>query len=169
MTEEERASALLTPSQREFLRGEKEEIGDRAKRANRSQIRQRIKHSLVDLHLLNEQLAERDLEQVSESFEVVPLKAAISESVAFLYRIAGSHPEKLDPGRAINEGIEKALKQEVESLYQRLAEGDESLTLAELKLLESHDYIDTEDIVNLIEFGQQGRGPDSQDIAEQLE
>lgn len=169
MTEDERPSALLTPSQRAYLAGEKENITDRAKRSNRSNIRERTCHSLVDLHLLNEQLERRDIDQIADSFEMVALGTAIAETVSFLYRLSEAHSKDLEPKKAIERGVKRAREKEMETLYRRFVEGDESLTLSEMKLLEANGYVDRDQIADRIEFDQRSPNPSPEKIADQLE
>lgn len=65
MTEdhEQRTRGILSPADREYLRGEKN-LSSGAERNTRQRIRERVQEGLADFHLLWNLLPDRDLEQI---------------------------------------------------------------------------------------------------------
>lgn len=91
MTWNDRPSALLTPRQREILRDEGEDIGERAKRTARARIRDRLKASVLDLELIVQALPLKDLDKALAEPEghehdvVPPVANAITALPMLLY------------------------------------------------------------------------------------
>ena len=70
--DDSRSAALLTASQRQFLRGEHNyERGNPSVRAIRGGIRKRVRESLLDMRILAEYLEDRDVQQIFD-FEGLP-------------------------------------------------------------------------------------------------
>lgn len=113
-------AALLTPTNREYLRGEKE-LDGAAERALRSRIRKRIQAGLRDFSIILDRLADDDLDKVfSESVETrggsqMPISDTISRVIAVLYLglpRGDDDPRKPDDdpvATVIATGIERAL------------------------------------------------------------
>lgn len=106
----ERDSALLTPRQREYLRGELD-IKPRAERALRQRIRERLQATVFDVQLINQNLSLNDLDVAFESPEDIPQSAIDSQLPTFvtlLYLL-----RRIDETRAPHDGWH--LEQIVES------------------------------------------------------
>lgn len=97
MSEDSTPSSLLTPRQREILRGERD-IGDRGKRAARARIRERIRAGVLDATLILESseiptkdiqtaLEIRDLPEKTppENVGDLSIEAGISDTIGLLY------------------------------------------------------------------------------------
>ena len=76
---DEEISALLTPGQRDYLRGESDiEPGSANERAVRNRIRNRLRQSISDLAIINEHLEPRDLEQAFDLIDLIDFSVPIS-------------------------------------------------------------------------------------------
>ena len=83
----ERSAALLTTSQREFLR-HGYESGNPSARAVRSRIRRRIQDSIMDMTLIAARLEDRDIELIFENLfseDRTEFNDGIVHTLAFLY------------------------------------------------------------------------------------
>ncbi len=96
--------ALLTPSQRAFLRGEKEYEHEQSEKDMRYKIRQRVRNGLFDLALLWQHMDARDRRQLFKDVRAGQLRdddatfedevyredesTALVYAVAFLYQVA---------------------------------------------------------------------------------
>jgi len=99
---DERPAAMLTPAQREYLRGERDEMSADAERALRSRIRERVKTGFMDFQLLWESWDEDEADQVfkdlfytGEPDEQVDAAAAFADMFALCYSGLFVH-EKFD-------------------------------------------------------------------------
>lgn len=127
---EERERGILTPQDREFLRGEREDISEGSKYNTRRRIRQRTEDAILDFSLLLEGLTDRDRERIftprerfvptRESDDVVhinpetsvppALKQALIDAIAFLY--GASVDAEIFPRIVIEEGVREAYSHE---------------------------------------------------------
>lgn len=73
-TATERETALLTPAQREYLRGKKEFENDQSERDMRYKIRERVKNGLLDFELLADELEPRDRKQIFKDVRPAALR-----------------------------------------------------------------------------------------------
>lgn len=74
-----RPPALLTPSQRDFLRGDKEFESDQSAVNARYKIRQRLQNGLLDFALLGKHLDPRDREQIFRDIRTPAQRGDLSE------------------------------------------------------------------------------------------
>ena len=90
MNEEDRDRGILSPADREYLRGEREFAGAQAERNARARIRDRVFDATFDLELLVDALSDRDRELVfGKRFDEIDGLAAFDAlvaAVAFYYR-----------------------------------------------------------------------------------
>jgi len=86
MTEEsdQRDRGILTPTDRDFLRGEKEYENPETASHRRSDIRQRVLDSIADFKLLVEELEERDRERIFDATDENPYSQGLTDIVVFL-------------------------------------------------------------------------------------
>lgn len=115
---DERGRGILTPQDREFLRGEREHISQGSKYNTRRRIRERIEDAILDFSLLLDEFDDRDRERVfgprkrfvptDEHEDVInirpeesvdpAMRRALIDAVAFLYgasRDAGIFPRQV--------------------------------------------------------------------------
>ena len=77
--DDDEISALLTPGQRDYLRGESDiEKGSANERAIRNRIRNRLRQSIRDLAIINEYLETRDLEQAFDLIDLLEMSAPVT-------------------------------------------------------------------------------------------
>jgi hypothetical protein len=97
----------------------------------------------MDYQLLNDHLETRDLQQVADGLntELVP---TVRAAVAFLYRLVESSDAPLDAEAVIEQGIQEGQSGQLETLRQRLAAGDDTLTLGEIRTLAEAGDLDAE-------------------------
>lgn len=74
-----RPPAILTPSQRAFLRGDKEFESDQSAVNARYKIRQRIQHALLDFAILGKHLDPRDREQIFKDIRTPAQRGELAE------------------------------------------------------------------------------------------
>lgn len=85
-------SALLTPGQRDYLRGESDiETGSANERAMRNRIRNRLRQSVADLGLINKHLETRDLEQTFDLIDLLKLSPQLTLLLDIDSRIKGNY------------------------------------------------------------------------------
>lgn len=102
-------SSLLTPSQRAYLRGDREDVSDGNKRAIRRRIRNRLKAGIMDCHMIVNQLPLDDIEtglqepEVSDGEVYKPVGSAVSSLAALVYLKARSY--EADPAQSIEVDI----------------------------------------------------------------
>jgi hypothetical protein len=124
-----RDPALLTPAQREYLRGEAEYEVEQSETNTRYRMRKRIRNSLKDLELLSKELDPEDRKQVfaelhpltdddTESDDL-PLRedemSGVIGAIAFLY--AGSQDIGIPFEQIVEYGLLRALDQELEGPF----------------------------------------------------
>ncbi|RCU48105.1 hypothetical protein DU504_12820 [Haloplanus salinus] len=124
-----RDPALLTPAQREYLRGEAEYEREQSETNTRYRMRKRIRNSLKDLELLSKELDPEDRKQVfadlhpltdddAESDDL-PLRedemSGVIGAITFLY--AGSRDIGIPFEQLVEYGLLRALDQELEGPF----------------------------------------------------
>jgi hypothetical protein len=104
--EQDRERGILSKTDREFLRGQNQDISDQAKRDSRYRIRNRVEDALLDFRVLEDHLAPNDRELIFQHFEfgdIVPV-------VRFLFLGANDMAESLEDAKEnFEEVIETAL------------------------------------------------------------
>jgi len=120
---DDRPSALLTPRQRDALRGESD-LSERGERAARARIRKRLHASIFDLQLITSTLPLKDLDKAlsePEEYESKPgssppLKNALFTLPALMYLsnrhsepTANGQPDGWQTALTVEHGIELAL------------------------------------------------------------
>lgn len=182
----DRPSALLTPRQREILRGD-ENITDRAHRSARARIRERLQASIFDLRLLVSSFPLKDLDKALAEPDDYELKPGTSPPVentmhvlpALLYLYhrerevdVENQPDGWRTSSDVERGIKKALTRmgvgyEDINVEIHVERADELESLAEQEL-ESHSrdqllqlyqagMIDFDDVVEAETAKQQNR------------
>jgi len=73
---DDRKRGILSPEDREFLRGEREHISQGAKYNTRRRIRQRVKNGILDFVLLFRELPETDRVKIVDEFDMGPVEAS---------------------------------------------------------------------------------------------
>lgn len=79
---DERGRGILTPDDREFLKGEKKYQNEQSERDARYRIRSRIKDAILDFSILLHHLDSRDREQVFSAYEDVGGLSRTDEEVS---------------------------------------------------------------------------------------
>jgi len=122
-----RDPALLTPAQREYLRGETEYEVEQSETNTRYRMRKRIRNSLKDLELLSKELDPEDRKQVfadlhpltDDESDDLPLRedemSGVIGAIAFLY--AGSRDIGIPFEQIVEYGLLRALDQELEGPF----------------------------------------------------
>jgi len=122
-----RDPALLTPAQREYLRGEAEYEREQSETNTRYRMRKRIRNSLKDLELLSKELDPEDRKQVfadlhpltDDESDDLPLRedemSGVIGAIAFLY--AGSRDIGIPFEQIVEYGLLRALDQELEGPF----------------------------------------------------
>lgn len=159
----DQTGGLLTPPQREYLRGEADIDPDSThERVTRSRIRDRLRAGLsTDFALLGESLREDDREQVLENLGV-DVTHSLVEMVSWIHQAAET--TGLDSERIFEEGIERGesrlgneeitaeveieLHAGVKRLQERFESGDPTLTGSELARLKRETAISSDDLGN---------------------
>ncbi len=154
----DRMRGMLSPADREFLRGEAEFSSVQAERNARARIRNRVYESTYDFELLVEQLSERDRKLVFEKrlgeSDGREAYDALVSALAFLYR--GIDDTGIDFEDALAEAVnvaearnDRAATVELdltfhalsaEELLRKLRAG-ESLSLTEIAYLQQSDDV----------------------------
>lgn len=108
--ERERERGVLSPADRDYLRGESDLASVQSERNTRARVRERVYHAVLDFELLVEHLSETDRRLVFEEYfdEVDGTEAfdALVSAVAFLYR--GTTDTDLDFESVLHEAINVA-------------------------------------------------------------
>jgi hypothetical protein len=120
-TDADRPRGVLTPADREFLRGERE--GTEGSRYNiRRRIRQRIADAILDFSLLFDGLPKRDVEQLidPEDGNGDELRDALCDVNAFLWHATTTYEDEnrgFRPGyeNLVEVGIEKAIRESTDN------------------------------------------------------
>jgi hypothetical protein len=122
-----REPALLTPAQREYLRGETEYEVEQSETNTRYRMRKRIRNSLKDLELLSKELDPEDRKQVfadlhpltDDESDELPLRedemSGVIGAIAFLY--AGSRDIGIPFEQVVEYGLLRAIDQELEGPF----------------------------------------------------
>lgn len=168
------SGGLLTPSQRDYLRGQADVEEDSTReRMTRSRIRDRVQAAFrIDIPLLAEKLRDSDRDQILDNFNAEVTESLI-ELVAWVHQSAeaiGLHSERiLEAGiergetRLGNEtttvDVEIETHSGIEKLKARFEVGDPTLTGHELARLQRESAIDTDTIG---EYYGQALGNDSE-------
>lgn len=156
----------MSPADREFLLGEKEDLTEQSKRDARYRIRNRLENAVYDVHLLSAHLEDRDREQVFENaledrphgvlvgslFEL-PIRGMLDVVEHLEHAI--KHIEETLEGSIYNSLLEiddeylievdvsinvDREKPDIEELLNKYEEGEE--TRAELRYLQRHDELE---------------------------
>lgn len=83
---EERERGILTPADRAFLHGEKEDLAEQSKRDARYRIRKRTRDGLIDLGTIYEHLDDDDRQLVFEELEDDERSIVFHGGIALLFR-----------------------------------------------------------------------------------
>lgn len=108
MANDSETGAILTPTQRDWLRGE-EELSDAAERMTRSRIRTRVRTALEeDFPILREHLSEADRDNLVEGTkeEQEQLFRGTEDAIAFVYELHWAAPRNFS--RSLLHGVRKA-------------------------------------------------------------
>jgi len=159
--ESDQSGGLLTPPQREYLRGRADIESDSThERVTRSRIRDRLHAAFtLDFELLGESLRADDRDQVLEDLDVGVAEGLI-EMVAWVHQVADS--VGLESERVLQEGLERGetrlgngditvevemeMYQGLERLQDRFEAGDPTLTGTELARLQLEEAINTDQL-----------------------
>lgn len=180
MADDRTTGAILTPGQRDWLRGEHDDIepGDDAARTLRHRIRQRVQAGIGDLSLLLWHLEDRDREKIFEGLdftfkpdsmfgeEYTPTPPAIEDALAFFFQgyetdegleraVAGALAQVADKqGRPTRYEVtieSEGLAVSLEELKEGLDAGD--LTLDDVKRLHAAGHLDFDAYLELRRWG----------------
>lgn len=150
-----RDPALLTPAQREYLRGEAEYEREQSETNTRYRMRKRIRNSLKDLELLSKELDPEDRKQVfadlhpltDDESDDLPLRedemSGVIGAIAFLY--AGSRDIGIPFEQIVEYGLLRALDQELEGPF---TSGTATVTI------ETQSQVDPDAVAEKIAAGQ---------------
>jgi hypothetical protein len=163
----ERERGVLSPADREFLRGDRELSSVQAERNARARIRDRVYDALLDFEVLVEHLDDRDRELVfgkragdadgAEAFD------AFVSTLAFLYR--GLDHTDLDFETVLREGVnlaeapnDRAATVDYDATYHALdpthlrekVDAGESLSLTEIAFLYESDDVSRDERAALL-------------------
>lgn len=137
--------ALLTPSQRDFLRdGPSEDTSDAAARMIKGRIEDRIEAAvLIDAALIDN--AEEtdhaiDHSKIADTDRSGEVAEGIRSLVALLYRIGDA--TNADPEKAIEDGMNRARGERLERILEKI-DRDPATTITpdELQTLNDHGYL----------------------------
>jgi hypothetical protein len=104
-----RPRGILTSDDREFLRGEREEISDRAAREKKVRIRQRVRNAFLDFSLLKESLDENDLGLIFNPSRANESREEVNRGIVDLLSLCYSGIRKT--GRSFERVLEEAITQ----------------------------------------------------------
>lgn len=159
--QDDQTGGLLTPPQREYLRGDSDIKSESThERVTRSRLRDRIYATLsIDFALLGKSLRKDDREQVLDQLDV-DVTPSLIEMVAWIHQAAETLG--LDSKRVLEEGIERGearlgnedvtveveieFHSGVEHLQERFESGDPTLTGSELARLQLETSIGVDEI-----------------------
>lgn len=163
MPDGERDRGILSPADREYLRGETTFESDQSERNTRARIRRRIEAAVRDTDLLVDHLEDRDRELVFEKHvgDGPDGVRALIAAVAFLYR--GIEDAGLSVETVLEEGISRAEAERDRAAtvefdvdrepldatrLSRKLRRTESLTLSELAYLRESDDVSLERLLD---------------------
>lgn len=143
MSESSEMAGLLTVQQRQFLRGNNDDISTRGKYAARERIRGRVVASLDDASTLERQLDPGEIDKVADEAAPNTLAEGTRSLVALLYRLVDT--SGLDPEALIEDGMSRARGERLERIFEKL-EGDPArpVTPGELNTLNDAGYLQEE-------------------------
>lgn len=158
---------ILSPADREYLRGEREFSGDQAERNARARIRKRVFAATFDLELLVDALSDRDRELVFgkrfDEIDGVAAFDALVAAVAFYYRASDDAGLRFEDvlTEAINvaeAGQERAATVDLDVTYHGLsADGlrrklrtGEELSLTEIAYLQRSDEVSSNELARYL-------------------
>lgn len=148
MSSDKKTGAILTPSQREFLRnGPDKELSDASARMKRGRIENRIRTAIVeDAPLLsssddsNHPIA---AERVAESAEPGEIQEGVRSLVELLYRVADT--AGADPEKAIEDGMNRSRGERLDRILKKIGENPAAtVSPDELQTLNDHGYLPDE-------------------------
>ena len=114
----DRPRGILTPSDRDFLLGQKTDYTDHSKKQKRNRIRRRVRNAILDFSILFEYMEERDRETVfdPDDEDRDAYTQGITDMLAFLHLgTMGYHTPFKD---MLSEGVGKAEQQLAGSNYR---------------------------------------------------
>lgn len=167
MPGEDRARGILSPADREYLRGEREFSGKQAERNARARIRKRVFAATFDLELLVDTLSDRDRELVfGKRFGEVDGVAAFDAlvaAIAFYYRATDDTGVQFE--NALTEAINVAEASQdraasvdldvtyhglsVDGLIRKLRTGEE-LSLTEIAYLQRSEEVSSNELARYL-------------------
>ncbi|SDF75960.1 hypothetical protein SAMN04488067_10856 [Halorubrum xinjiangense] len=175
MSEIDRERGILSPADREYLRGEREFSGAQAERNARARIRDRVFAATFDLELLVDALSDRDRELVFgkrfDEIDGVAAFDALVAAVAFYYRATDDAGVRFEDvlTEAINvaeAGQDRAASVDLDVTYHGLsADGlrrklrtGEELSLTEIAYLQRSEEVSSNELARHL-----AEGPDEVD------
>lgn len=176
--ESDQSGGLLTPPQREYLRGSADIESDSThERVTRSRIRDRLYAAFtLDFDLLGESLRADDRDQVLENLDV-GVAGGLIEMVAWVHQVADS--VGLESEGVLQEGLERGenrlgngditveveidMYQGLERLQDRFEAGDPTLTGTELARLQREEAINTNQLGEY--YGELGEQPNADKVS----
>lgn len=144
--------AALTPTQREFLRGDKDDLSDAAERMTRKRIADRLQFTITeDMPLLADaiQRGEIDPDKVTDSAGFQEFISGLQSQISVAYAIARSAGFEAD--RLVEDALEEAREGRAEVLFEQYQEEPKSLTFEEFDILLEQGYLEAEDRPSLVE------------------
>lgn len=94
----ERGRGILTPSDREFLSGQKTDYAKHSKKQKRNRIRRRLRNAVLDFTILFDHLEDHDREMVFASNDEnrEAFSRGITDGLAFIYLGTTGYPVSFD-------------------------------------------------------------------------
>jgi hypothetical protein len=142
------SGALLTPSQREYLRG-KSDIDDSAERMTKKRIRERVSQTLVeDIRLLQQSIESNtvsiEYEDIVDEIPQYDRRKSFSRSIVFICRLAAAG--SMDVDDIVNEAQTEIKEGRKKAIEKKLRENSKSVTLGELL-----EVVNAEEVTELSE------------------
>jgi hypothetical protein len=119
---DEVTGSILTPSQRQMLRGERNDVSEATKRMTKTRIYERIGVALTDLELIIENVADDDLD-LSKVSDKIEGPAPVWTLAALLFMWADTK-DTVGSTAALTEGWEEREKPPKEKLQAQIFDGD---------------------------------------------
>ena len=146
---DDQPASILTNRQRAFLQGDTD-IEGRAERAAWARIRKRVQTGLRDFPLV---VYTVDPADIADGFDPTELFPALRSQIAFVYHVAQA--ADIDINRLFGEGLMEGQAGRVAVLKARFEDGDGSLELPDLQLLQHAGEISQEELYEYIETAYQ--------------